>query len=305
MKEGNIIGIIYCATNKVNGKMYIGQTINTMEVRMRRHKYDNGKRESKFQTAITKYGWESFDWEELEQGIPRWDLTRKEKYYIKKYNTYEEGYNGNLGGSMYERGEDNSYNKYSKNKVMGVIDDVEGQRMKHKDISRKHGVPVHLVSSISKGECYTYLWDYPKYARERDVTKFTKRGEEHHRNKYKDETWEKVKLDINTTTLTLKEISEKRGVNYYSVLDFSKMRIKRHIWGEDKNERDVTEKTKDEILHNIYIEYYLEGKREVDVVISNGVSRGVVTGFIKGISHKEKHRELVEKYGLGVRGDIS
>lgn len=58
-------GYIYCYTNKINNKKYIGQTTKTVEERAGK----NGsfyKKEWLFWRAIQKYGWESFMVEILE-----------------------------------------------------------------------------------------------------------------------------------------------------------------------------------------------------------------------------------------------
>lgn len=52
--------IIYKATNKINGKVYIGQSHKSLEERMRRHKNDSIRQDSYFYRAIRKYGWENF-----------------------------------------------------------------------------------------------------------------------------------------------------------------------------------------------------------------------------------------------------
>ena len=52
-------GYIYCYTNKINGKKYIGQTTKTLEERADK----NGRGYSaqfKFGKAIEKYGWDNF-----------------------------------------------------------------------------------------------------------------------------------------------------------------------------------------------------------------------------------------------------
>jgi hypothetical protein len=56
--------IIYKATNKINGKIYIGQTINSLKYRSNQHKRDANrlsKRNYYFTNAIVKYGFEAFE----------------------------------------------------------------------------------------------------------------------------------------------------------------------------------------------------------------------------------------------------
>lgn len=88
--------IIYKATNKLNGKMYIGQTIRTLEVRMAEHARHS---KSPFDKAIQKYGLENFEVEVIDTADTIEELNQKEIYWIKYYNTYEgDGYNSCLGG---------------------------------------------------------------------------------------------------------------------------------------------------------------------------------------------------------------
>lgn len=93
------LGIIYVITNKINNKKYIGQTINTLNVRWSLHKYDaNRGVERPLYRAIRKYGIENFTIEVIES-IPRNKLNEKEKYWIKKLNTLTpNGYNLSPGG---------------------------------------------------------------------------------------------------------------------------------------------------------------------------------------------------------------
>lgn len=94
--------LIYKATNNINGKVYIGQTHKTLEERKMRHKHDSQKMDTYFYRAIRKYGWENFSWEVIEDNITtEEELNEKEKYYIKKYDSFdnkEKGYNTTSGG---------------------------------------------------------------------------------------------------------------------------------------------------------------------------------------------------------------
>lgn len=101
MKE-KIRGIIYKYTNKINGKVYIGQTIDE-EKRKSAHKCSKG--EDHFHRAIRKYGFENFDYQVVFETISsdkdrlKYLLDTMEKYFIRKYDSYgKRGYNCTLGG---------------------------------------------------------------------------------------------------------------------------------------------------------------------------------------------------------------
>lgn len=101
------MGYIYKITNKINGKSYIGQTKNPVEVRWDAHIYaakrENDINRQYLHRAIQKDGLENFIFEVLEE-IPDSLLNDKEKYWIKYYHTYRydeegnQGYNLTLGG---------------------------------------------------------------------------------------------------------------------------------------------------------------------------------------------------------------
>lgn len=75
--------IIYKATNKINNKVYIGQTVRSLEVRMSEHKRHNY---TAFDKAINKYGLENFDVEVIDTAKDINELNEKEIYWIKYYN---------------------------------------------------------------------------------------------------------------------------------------------------------------------------------------------------------------------------
>lgn len=88
--------IIYKATNKINNKVYIGQTVRSLEVRMSEHKRHNY---TSFDKAINKYGLENFDVEIIDTAKDINELNEKEIYWIKYYNcVVPNGYNQCNGG---------------------------------------------------------------------------------------------------------------------------------------------------------------------------------------------------------------
>lgn len=102
--------IIYKITNTETQKVYIGQTINSLEQRWRRHCNDaiNGKLNTHFARAIRLYGKEKFIPEIIDTAKTQEELTAKEQYWIHYYNSIQEGYNetdafNKSGGNTYQR----------------------------------------------------------------------------------------------------------------------------------------------------------------------------------------------------------
>ena len=100
-------GIIYKATNKLNGKCYIGQTTSTLEKRQHKHLYDARWGSQYFYKAIRKYGEENFEWEilcECENKIIL-DIIETFKIMVNKSHVSEGGYNCTWGGDGWSLGQ--------------------------------------------------------------------------------------------------------------------------------------------------------------------------------------------------------
>lgn len=101
-------GFIYKITCLKNNKLYIGQTTKTIEWRFEKHLYDAEKSKNPrlhFQRAIKKYGKDAFKIEKIDEAKNQNELNEKEKYWIKFYNSIENGYNtaeGGEGGNTYK-----------------------------------------------------------------------------------------------------------------------------------------------------------------------------------------------------------
>lgn len=88
--------IIYKATNKKNGKIYIGQTVRPLKVRIQEHARHS---DSVFDKAIQKHGIENFEFEVIDTANSIEELNQKEIYWIEHYNSYKgDGYNSCIGG---------------------------------------------------------------------------------------------------------------------------------------------------------------------------------------------------------------
>jgi group I intron endonuclease len=109
-------GIIYKATNIINGKSYIGQTTKPLEKRIGMHYNESMSHRSNthFHKALRKYGIDKFKFEILTAGCSQDDLNMLEIKNISYYNTFKNGYNSTKGGdgkSGYK------FSKFSKQKL--------------------------------------------------------------------------------------------------------------------------------------------------------------------------------------------
>lgn len=142
---------IYCFTNKVNGKKYIGQSI---DLDRRRRKMDY-KTSSMFYSALTKYGLDAFDYEILEL-CPVENLDEREIFWIQHYQTFPPslgfGYNLVSGGGHQEFSEEtrkklsecrkgdknwNFWNKGESHPLFGKK--ITDEHKKHISESKKNG----------------------------------------------------------------------------------------------------------------------------------------------------------------------
>ena len=89
---------IYKITNQVNGKIYVGQSVD-ISSRWSSHKseFKRQKYDTKLYRAMNKYGLKNFILEIIEE-CPQDKLDEREVYWINYYNSYQDGYNETLGG---------------------------------------------------------------------------------------------------------------------------------------------------------------------------------------------------------------
>ena len=94
-------GIIYTVTNKETKMVYVGLTTKSPETRKKDHNKKSKKGKSyAFQQAIATYGPEAFKWEKVDYATTIDELAKKEKEYIIKHDSKENGYNQDCGGGI-------------------------------------------------------------------------------------------------------------------------------------------------------------------------------------------------------------
>lgn len=93
--------IVYTATNRVNGKVYVGITMQPLASRMAQHKSRAGAGNRAFPNAITKYGMAGFEWKVVQECATPQELQAAECEWIRTLNSLADGghgYNRTTGG---------------------------------------------------------------------------------------------------------------------------------------------------------------------------------------------------------------
>ena len=125
-----MLGFVYCVTNSVNGKQYIGQTIRSIVERWRYHVRD-AKLGSMcaLHCAIRKYGVDAFAVEQLDSADSLEELNCKEAHYIGALQTFAPaGYNVTTGGDSFEHSVE-TCRKISETHLGKVVSEETRQRI--------------------------------------------------------------------------------------------------------------------------------------------------------------------------------
>lgn len=151
----------------VNGKVYVGQTINSLADRWSKHKYTPGCKYLK--NAIKKYGSDKFTIKLITITNTQECADHWERHFIKHYRSTnrKKGYNIRSGGhagsaisdqtkiliSKKNRGEGNGQTKLSEADVIAIRQDPRAQ---HK-IAKDYGVGRGTIEDIKHNRTWSYL----------------------------------------------------------------------------------------------------------------------------------------------------
>lgn len=147
---------IYKIRNKINNKVYIGQSRN-IERRFREHSLLTGPRVTRpYYIDLKKYGVMNFEFSILEE-CRIGNLNAREEYYIKLYNTYEDGYNLTLGGTR----KGYSISLTTKD-IIEIMDLLKNSEVRQTELAKRFKVDQTNISNINTGS----IWinedeDYP------------------------------------------------------------------------------------------------------------------------------------------------
>jgi len=162
--------IIYCYTNKQNGKKYIGITSRSLEEREASHIYESKNKSNQcynapFKRAIRKYGIEGFNSEIIDIAETIDEACALEKYYIKKYKTYyryknSNGYNATLGGEFLQAPKDRVIQINRDN-----LDDIfiwESVAVAERELNASIYDAVNKYNRLAKNSFWVYEHDFNK-----------------------------------------------------------------------------------------------------------------------------------------------
>lgn len=172
MSKKKICGI-YKITNKINGKVYIGQS-RDIKNRIRVHKYDfqkNKHHNPHFQKSWNKYGKDNFKFEIIEECEEN-ELNKNEQYWINFYNSFDSnlGYNLTNGGDCEYLFSDvnNEKNRERQSSIPIIQLDFDGNIINiwnHgcREASKKLGLSQSTIWKCCNKEsasCYNFIWLY-------------------------------------------------------------------------------------------------------------------------------------------------
>lgn len=122
---------IYKIENKLNGKVYIGQS-NDIERRFREHQTKGSTSRIPVDVAIQKHGKENFTFTVVEETSIE-NLNQAEMFWIKKFNSIVNGYNCSEGGNQQSIGENNGRSKLTEQDII-EIRQAYSNHLKQKDV---------------------------------------------------------------------------------------------------------------------------------------------------------------------------
>lgn len=244
---------IYCYTNLLNGKKYIGRTKQTLTQRAGK----DGKKYYgclHFGYAIKKDGWGNFSAEILEDGLTYEEACEKEKEYISKFETSnpEKGYNLQKGGEgpnkeSVEKMKKSHEGKHLSEEHKKHISESLGQRINNVNYGRK--MSPEAVENNRKAKTGS---NHPNWGRHL---------KESTREKIKEKNSRKVKqLSLNGEFIkewnSGKEAAQELGINYLGINNC--LRHTRHssggfIWEYVVKEMDLKYAKNKELLESVGI----------------------------------------------------
>lgn len=161
---------IYKITNQINGKVYIGQSVN-IEKRWTKHRKASETMDYPIYRAMRKYSLENFSFEIIEE-CSLSELNKRESFWIQFYSSalQEKGYNLTLGGSS------SSGQSLTLEDVLEISNLLLTTDLGNQEIGKIYEVSENIVSGINTGYYWKRDISYPIRVKEKEKTYFCECG---------------------------------------------------------------------------------------------------------------------------------
>lgn len=223
------MGIIYCFTNNINGKKYIGQSISKGNARYNNHKSsyknpDDCEYESPLHRAFRKHGFENFTYEILAQDIESIDLLNQlEIQYIQQYNCQiPNGYNIEPGGKNCAKPKTIEHRK---KEIWAQAKLIEEEVIELRKAYQRKESPTKIYrekyENIMHYNSFLNIWSGRRYAL--IMPEVFEKGRH---TKLNAETVKLIRKDREETNLSYDKLAEKYGISKGTIADI----IKKRTW---------------------------------------------------------------------------
>lgn len=220
--------IIYCFTNLVNGKKYVGQTSNEKQ-RYNNHLSSSQNEQAAghqypLSRAIRKYGVDNFKFEVLAKDLNYEKANDLEIYYIELYDSIENGYNQISGGENASKPKtEEAKINMSKAKARFSDEEIIELRLAYKNKEKPSVIYKEKYSERVKYQSFYNIWCGKRYAHIMPEV-FTDAGTR--RVKYSEEIVLEIRKVREEQNLSYDKLSAKFDIPRPTIVDI----VKRRTW---------------------------------------------------------------------------
>lgn len=196
---------IYCYTNRLNNKKYVGKT-NNIDRRKKEHLSTALNKKSKdynllFHQKIREYGIENFIFEILDETPDSNEANELEIFWICELNSFV---SDNAGYNLTRGGDGNSYSRLSEKEIVG-IKELISSGVSYDEISKKHNISKTFISNINHGKFFFEEGlNYPLF-----------------RYRFHEDKYLELYNLLKDTNLTFSKISEETGLSVATIKKYN------------------------------------------------------------------------------------
>lgn len=227
---------IYKYTNKTDGKVYIGRSVNITK-RKWEHLH-NPSPYSYFDQVLNTIGEDNFDFEIIEECTIE-ELQQKEKYWINYFescvlNGKDKGYNLTYGGEEY-KSENNPWAKLTEKEVKEIIEKLKNSKESIQKIAKDYSVHYNTISDINR--CITWGWLHNYQSNIRKETQGTLNKGELGTNKITEAEALRIISLLEQDNRSLAQISREENISLNILYDINRCKTWTYLHNYKKNIR--------------------------------------------------------------------